>query len=161
MKTLAVVLAGSALLLAPLLVPLAARAAEDPKEKRIEAKIVSVTKNAAGCFEDLGYVVADDVKAREADAREQHPDGNDFFNKDNFGKKGTYLGAHVVVVQSKKPIPRESGCDGVGIGLGFGSNEAAAKKDAVANLYVRWPNFDEKKHGLVVALSEKREGTGQ
>lgn len=101
--------------------------------------IVAVT-HEGDCTRALGYVVevgeADKVaKAATEKARAKYPELKRLNHKDN-DKKGKSLGRHVVVVSAGVGKP---GCTGRVMGVGFGEDEAAARKDARSHLGKSFP----------------------
>lgn len=134
------------------------------EERAIMVKIA--TKMVDGCAHDLGFAIADnaDLDARsirkrlDDEVREKFPEAKQFHNADN-EKKGALAGNHVVVLRSALPIPngpKGAKCSAVAYGVGFGKDEAEARKDALRLLGKRSPWFSEKKHGVEVLLSEAR-----
>ncbi|WP_164016593.1 hypothetical protein [Pyxidicoccus trucidator] len=104
--------------------------------------IVAVTHEGA-CASALGYVVeAGDAgkvaKAAEQKAREQYPTLKRLNHKDN-DKKGKSLGRHLVVVSAGVG---KAGCTGRAMGVGFGTDEASASKDARKDLGKNFPFND-------------------
>jgi hypothetical protein len=97
------------------------------------------------CTPALGYVVevgdADTVrKAAEQKLRARYPAVKRLNHKDN-QKKGKPLGRHVVVVSAGEG---KAGCTGRAMGIGFGTDEKSATKDARSHLGKSWPLHDGK-----------------
>ncbi len=123
------------------LLPFAALA-EDEEATAIHA-IVARTMGQKDCDTDLGYVVA--VGPREGGdtagtragklVREKYPKAKNLSNKDNFGKKDKLLGRHLVVLEV---VDEKEACTVTMYGVGFGTDEAAAKKDALRQLDKLW-----------------------
>lgn len=104
--------------------------------------IVAVTHEGE-CTSALGYVVevgeADGVrKAAEQKARAQYPALKRLNHKDN-QKKGKSLGRHLVVLSAGEG---KAGCTGRAMGVGFGKDEASARKDAKKHLGLSFPRND-------------------
>ncbi|MFP2925593.1 hypothetical protein ACLESO_10310 [Pyxidicoccus sp. 3LG] len=104
--------------------------------------IVALTTEGA-CASALGYVVEvgerDKVrKAAEEKAQAQYPTLKQRNHKDN-DKKGKPLGRYLVVVSAG--VGKE-GCSGRAMGVGFGTDEASAKKDAKKDLGKHFPFND-------------------
>ncbi|MBZ4416529.1 hypothetical protein [Myxococcus sp. RHSTA-1-4] len=121
-------------LFASVLLGAAAARAED-----VIHSIVAVTYEG-DCTSALGYVVevgdADKVaKAAEEKARARYPALKRLHHKDN-DKKGKSLGRYMVVVSAGVGKP---GCTGRAMGVGFGTDEATARKDARKNLGKNFP----------------------
>jgi hypothetical protein len=101
-------------------------------QTRIHATIAIEMK--AGCADAVGFVIeagaiADSAKVRKQvqdQARVKYPQARNKLHADNF-MKDKPLGNHAVVVTSASSKP---GCRGRAMGVGFGQNEVAARKDA-------------------------------
>jgi hypothetical protein len=101
-------------------------------QTRIHAIVAIETKG--GCADAVGFVieagaVADSAKVRkqvQEQARAKYPRARNNLHADNF-LKDKPLGNHAVVVTASSSKP---GCTGRAMGVGFGQNEAAARKDA-------------------------------
>ena len=101
-------------------------------EVRIHATIAIAMK--AGCADAVGFVMeagaaseSDTVRKQVQDkARAQYPQARNNLHADNF-MKDKYLGNHAVVVSAANSKP---GCSGRAMGVGFGTDAAAARKDA-------------------------------
>lgn len=112
--------------LAPCLPARTARA----QETQIHAIIALETKDA--CTTALGFVIEsgkdrDAVRKQVEDkARAKFPQSRNSTHADNF-KKDKHLGNHAVVVSASVGKP---GCTGRAMGVGFGQDEKAARKDA-------------------------------
>ena len=101
-------------------------------QTRIHAS-VAIEMNA-GCADAVGFVieagtVADSAKVRkqvQEKTRAKYPKARNHLHADNF-MKDKALGNHAVVVTAASSKP---GCSGRAMGVGFGQDEAAARKDA-------------------------------
>ncbi|MCP3140860.1 hypothetical protein [Pyxidicoccus xibeiensis] len=96
-----------------------------------------------GCASALGYVVevGERDKVREAAEQkllEQFPTRKVSNHKDN-DKKGKPLGRYLVVLSAGVT---KGGCTGRAMGVGFGADEASAKKDAKKDLGKHFPFND-------------------
>jgi hypothetical protein len=120
----------AALIAIVLLVPAAANTAA--ADMHIQAVVAIEMK--AGCADAVGFVieagpVADSAKVRklvQEQARAKFPTARNNLNADNFAKD-KHLGNHAVVVTATNTKP---GCSSRAMGVGFGSDAAAARKDA-------------------------------
>jgi len=101
-------------------------------ETRIHA-IVAI-EMTAGCADAVGFAIeagaaADSgkvLKQVQEKVRAAYPQARNRLNADNF-TKDKHLGNHAVVVSAAISKP---GCNGRAMGVGFGKEEAAARKDA-------------------------------
>jgi hypothetical protein len=101
-------------------------------QTRIHATVAVEMK--AGCADAVGFVIeagatADSAKVRkqvQEQARAKYPRARNNLHADNF-MKDKFLGNHAVVVTTASTKP---GCNGRAMGVGFGPDEAAARKDA-------------------------------
>jgi hypothetical protein len=110
-------------------------------EERIHS-IVAVSTEGK-CVSALGFVVevgeaGKAAKAAGEKAREQYPTLKQLNHKDN-DKKGKSLGRHMVVVSAGVG---KAGCTGRAMGVGFGTDEATATKDARKDLGKHFPFND-------------------
>ena len=100
------------------------------------------------CADAVGFVIdagalADSAKVRrqvEDQARAKYPQARNRMHADNFAKDKP-LGNHAVVVTAASTKP---GCTGRAMGVGFGQDEAAARKDAVRLMGKMFPFNDGK-----------------
>jgi len=107
-------------------------ATSNADELRIHATIAIEMK--AGCANAVGFVMeagaaADSGRVRkqvQEQARAKYPQARNSLHADNY-MKDKYLGNHAVVVAATNTKP---GCSGRAMGVGFGKDEAAARKDA-------------------------------
>jgi hypothetical protein len=99
-------------------------------ETRIHA-VVAIEMKAA-CADAVGFVIeagADSATVRkqvQEQVRAKYPQSRNHTNADNF-MKDKHLGNHAVVVTAANAKP---GCNTRAMGVGFGKDEAAARKDA-------------------------------
>ena len=101
-------------------------------ETRIHAVVAIEMK--ADCADAVGFVIeagaaADSAKIRKQvqdQVRARYPQSRNHTNADNF-MKDKHLGNHAVVVTAANTKP---GCTTRAMGVGFGRDEAAARKDA-------------------------------
>jgi hypothetical protein len=101
-------------------------------ETRIHAIVAIEMK--AGCADAVGFAMeggaaTDSDKVRklvEEQARAKYPQARNNLRADNF-MKDKHLGNHAVVVAAAISKP---GCSGRAMGVGFGKDEASARKDA-------------------------------
>ena len=101
-------------------------------ETRIHATVAIEMK--AGCANAAGFVIeagaatdSDQVRKQvQEQARAKYPQARNNLHADNFSKD-KHLGNHAVVVSAAMSKP---GCSGRAMGVGFGKDEAAARKDA-------------------------------
>lgn len=101
-------------------------------DTRIHAIVAIEMK--AGCADAVGYAIeagpaSDSAKVRkqvQERVRANFPAARNNLNADNF-MKDRHLGNHAVVVTAANAKP---GCSTRAMGVGFGANEAAARKDA-------------------------------
>jgi len=107
-------------------------ATADANEIRIHATVaIEMTgdcANAVGFAMEAGPA-ADSGKVRkqvQEQARAKYPQARNKLHADNF-MKDKYVGNHAVVVAATITKP---GCSGRAMGVGFGKDEAAARKDA-------------------------------
>lgn len=105
--------------------------------------LVAVTTEGS-CASALGYVVevGERDKARSAaeeKAQARYPTLKRRHHKDNLNKSRESMGRHLVVLSAG--ITKE-GCTGRAMGVGFGADEASAKKDAKKNLGKNFPFND-------------------
>jgi hypothetical protein len=107
-------------------------------EEQLPIKAV-VAGKVDGCLKDLGYVVKSGAAIKELDAevRAKFPDAKTLFSKDNEikdkkTKQQVWAGNYMVVVGGDYTDPK--GCKGYGISVGFGKDEASARKNALDSL---------------------------
>jgi hypothetical protein len=101
-------------------------------DTRIHAIVAIETK--AGCSDAVGFAIeagaaADSgkvLKLVQEKVRAAYPQAKSRLNADNF-MKDKHLGNHAVVVAAAISKP---GCNGRAMGVGFGKDEATARKDA-------------------------------
>ncbi len=113
-------------------------------ETRIHAVVAIEMK--AECADAVGYVIeagADSAKVLtqvQDQVRAKYPQARNRLNADNF-IKDKHLGNHAVVVTAANAKP---GCSTRAMGVGFGKDEAAARKDAVRLMGRMFPFNDGK-----------------
>ena len=101
-------------------------------ETRIHAIVAIEMK--AGCADAVGFAIeagaaADSSKVRklvQENVRATYPQARNNLNADNF-IKDKHIGNYAVVVAAAISKP---GCNGRAMGVGFGTDETAARKDA-------------------------------
>ena len=121
-----------------LLLPLTAANANEP---RIHATVAIEMKG--DCADAVGFVVeagpsADSARVRKSvqdKARADHPRVRNYSHADNF-TKDKFAGNHAVVVTAPNTKP---GCATRAMGVGFGNDEAAARKDAERRMGMIFP----------------------
>ena len=97
----------------------------------------------ADCADAVGFVVeggpaADTARVRktvQAKARAAHPKVRNYSHADNF-TKDKFAGNHAVVVTAPNTKP---GCATRAMGVGFGKDEATARKDAERRMGMIFP----------------------
>jgi hypothetical protein len=122
-------------------------------EMRIHATVA--IEMHAGCANAVGFVIeagpqADSGKVRtqvQEQARAKYPKARNTMHADNF-VKDKHAGNHAVVVSAAMTKP---GCNGRAMGVGFGKDEAAARKDAERLMERMFPFNDGK---LKIELSK-------
>jgi hypothetical protein len=121
-------------------------ATADAREKRIHATVAIET--AGGCSSAVGFAIeagdaADSGKVRKQvqdQLRVKYPKVRNTSHADNF-VRDKHAGNYAVVVSATITKP---GCSGRAMGVGFGSDEAAARKDAVRRMGMIFPFNDGK-----------------
>lgn len=120
--------------------------ASSAAETRIHATVaIEMTDD---CANAVGFVMeagpeADSGKVRtqvQEQARVKYPKARNTMHADNF-MKDKHLGNHAVVVSATTTKP---GCNGRAMGVGFGKDEAAARKDAARLMGRMFPFNDGK-----------------
>jgi hypothetical protein len=120
--------------------------AANASETRIHATVAIEMKG--DCANVVGFVMdagpeADSGKVRkqvQEQARAKYPQVRNTSHADNF-VKDKHVGNHAVVVSATITKP---GCNGRAMGVGFGKDEAAARKDAVRRMGMTFPFNDGK-----------------
>jgi hypothetical protein len=115
-------------------------------QTRIHATVAIEMKG--DCANVVGFVIdagpaADSGKVRkqvQEKVRAQYPHVRNTSHADNFAKD-KHVGNYAVVVSSTITKP---GCSGRAMGVGFGQDEAAARKDAVRRMGMSFPFNDGK-----------------
>ncbi|CAM3358845.1 hypothetical protein G4177_11350 [Corallococcus sp. ZKHCc1 1396] len=103
-----------------------------------------VVTTEGSCASALGYVVevgeGDKVRAAaEEKARARYPTLKRLHHKDNLKKSKEPLGRYLVVLSAGVS---KAGCAGRAMGVGFGTDEASAMKDAKKGLGKNFPFND-------------------
>src|SRR5688572_29137482 len=121
-------------------------ATADASETRIHSTVAIET--AGGCSNAVGFAIeagdtADSGKVRKQvqdEVRAKYPKARNTSHADNF-VKDKHAGNHTVVVSATITKP---GCSGRAMGIGFGTDEAAARKDAERRMGMIFPFTDGK-----------------
>ena len=120
--------------------------AADARETRIHATVAIEMKG--DCANVVGFVMDAGPEADSGTVRKQvqeqvrakYPQVRNTMHADNFSKD-KHIGNHAVVVSATITKP---GCNGRAMGVGFGKDEAAARKDAVRRMGMTFPFNDGK-----------------
>jgi hypothetical protein len=115
-------------------------------EMRIHSSVAIET--AGSCSSAVGFAIeagaaSDSDKVRkqvQEQVRTKYPQVRNTSHADNF-VKNKHAGNHAVVVSATITKP---GCSGRAMGVGFGTDEAAARKDAVRRMGMIFPFNDGK-----------------